>query len=106
MSASMDDWYILGSGLVVTETSVDVLNRTLYDLAKSPKAALSWHRVMAASFLAQNGKEWADRVSAYNSGGARHGSSRNAIAGNRRGGAGDLAWMYLELKRRWKAGKL
>lgn len=75
MSASMDDWYVLGSGMVVTETSVDVYNRSLYELAKSPRAALSWHRVMAANLLARDGAEWAERVSAFNSGEVRaHGA--------------------------------
>ena len=43
MLSSMDDFYVLDSKMVVTETSNDVYDMSLYRLATN-QAALSWHR--------------------------------------------------------------
>ncbi|KAJ9506011.1 hypothetical protein QJQ45_016659, partial [Haematococcus lacustris] len=64
---SVDDFYILGSGLVITETSNDVFNLAAYDRS-SNQAALSWHRARAACMLANNGSAWATLATMHNSG--------------------------------------
>lgn len=65
--SSMDDFYVLSTGLVVTETSNDVYDLDLYSLS-SNQAALSWHRTRAANMLADNGPHWAEVARMYNSG--------------------------------------
>ena len=49
------------------QTTNDIFNKTLYDLATS-RALLAWHRVRLANWLATGGLEWAGIVSQYNSG--------------------------------------
>ena len=60
------------SGLIVLETTNDVLNNTLLD-AITPKALLSWHRMRLANWLANGGEQWAAYFSEYNSGMERGG---------------------------------
>ncbi|KAL5509483.1 hypothetical protein EMCRGX_G004870 [Ephydatia muelleri] len=67
MMSSIDDYYIMDSGLVVTETTNDVMNGTVLD-AITPTALLSWQRIRLANWLATGGREWASYVSEYNSG--------------------------------------
>uniref|UniRef100_A0A7S0YAD9 Phospholipase B-like n=1 Tax=Polytomella parva TaxID=51329 RepID=A0A7S0YAD9_9CHLO len=64
---SNDDWYVLGSGLVVTSTSHDLHNASLVDEIEI-NAALSWHRVLAANLLAGSGSQWTFWASFQNSG--------------------------------------
>jgi hypothetical protein len=63
----MDDFYILDSGLVVTETSNDIFDQSLYRKVV-PQAALSWQRVLVANWLSKDGPEWAHWVAQHNSG--------------------------------------
>jgi hypothetical protein len=65
--ASVDDFYITNSGLNVIETSLAVVNMSIYDVITT-KSILSWMRVMVANRMANNGKQWVDVFSKYNSG--------------------------------------
>jgi hypothetical protein len=67
MISSMDDFYILDSGLVVTETSNDIFDQSLYRKVV-PQAALSWQRVLMANWLSKDGADWAHWVAQHNSG--------------------------------------
>jgi len=64
---SIDDFYIMSSGLTMLETTNGIYNNSLYDLVTS-KSTLAWQRVSIANRLAKSGKEWADLVGLYNSG--------------------------------------
>ncbi|KAG2491647.1 hypothetical protein HYH03_010017 [Edaphochlamys debaryana] len=66
---SADDWYLLGSGLVVTETSLDIYDHHRYNASYCSSASLlSWQRVVAANALATDGLSWAELAAAHNSG--------------------------------------
>lgn len=65
--ASIDDYYILGNGLIVLETTNDIFNNSLYELIK-PESLLSWQRVRGACQMAHGAREWTDVVARYNSG--------------------------------------
>jgi len=56
---SMDDFWIMNSGLVVIETTVHTWNTTLYTRFCKPESVLSWLRVSAANICSKNGREWA-----------------------------------------------
>uniref|UniRef100_A0A674P7Q1 Phospholipase B-like n=1 Tax=Takifugu rubripes TaxID=31033 RepID=A0A674P7Q1_TAKRU len=64
---SLDDFYLLGSGLMMTQTSNDVFNSTLFDTV-TPNSLFAWQRVRLAHSLARSGEEWAKTFSKYNSG--------------------------------------
>ncbi|KAK5611050.1 hypothetical protein CRENBAI_022623 [Crenichthys baileyi] len=64
---SLDDFYLLGSGLVMTQTSISVFNASLFSWL-SPHCLLAWQRVRLANGLAHRGEEWAQVFSKYNSG--------------------------------------
>ncbi|XP_041634444.1 phospholipase B-like 1 [Cheilinus undulatus] len=64
---SLDDFYLLGSGLMMTQTTNNVFNSSLFDLI-TPKSLLAWQRVRLAHSLAHNGEEWAKTFSMHNSG--------------------------------------
>ncbi|XP_013868362.1 phospholipase B-like 1 [Austrofundulus limnaeus] len=64
---SLDDFYLLGSGLMMTQTTNNVFNSSLFDQI-TPKSLLAWQRVRLAHSLAQTGEEWAKIFSMYNSG--------------------------------------
>ncbi|XP_061564292.1 phospholipase B-like 1 [Cololabis saira] len=64
---SLDDFYLLGSGLLMTQTSISVFNASLFS-PLSPHRLLAWQRVRLANGLALTGKEWAQIFSKYNSG--------------------------------------
>ncbi|XP_045924422.1 phospholipase B-like 1 isoform X1 [Micropterus dolomieu] len=63
---SLDDFYLLGSGLLMTQTSIGVFNISLYSQL-SPHSLLAWQRVRLANSLAHSGEEWAHIFSKYNS---------------------------------------
>lgn len=65
--SSLDDFYLTESGLVVMETTNEILNHELYDYVNTTQL-LSWMRVMLANRLAHNGEEWTQIYSLYNSG--------------------------------------
>eukprot|EP00931_Biecheleriopsis_adriatica_P104277 TRINITY_DN78965_c0_g1_i1.p1 TRINITY_DN78965_c0_g1~~TRINITY_DN78965_c0_g1_i1.p1 ORF type:complete len:556 (-),score=112.29 TRINITY_DN78965_c0_g1_i1:91-1758(-) len=54
---SLDDFYMMDSGLGMVQTSNNLLNNTLLTLIK-PQSLLAWQRVRAASAIAKSGKEW------------------------------------------------
>ncbi|XP_044034726.1 phospholipase B-like 1 isoform X1 [Siniperca chuatsi] len=64
---SLDDFYLLGSGLLMTQTSISVFNVSLFSQL-SPHSLLAWQRVRLANSLAHSGEEWAHIFSKYNSG--------------------------------------
>ncbi|KAM7382004.1 hypothetical protein PAMA_012734 [Pampus argenteus] len=64
---SLDDFYLLGSGLLMTQTSNSVFNASLFSRL-SPHSLLAWHRVRLANSLAHSGEQWAHIFSKYNSG--------------------------------------
>lgn len=64
---SQDDFYVLGSKMIILQTSLDVQNVSLYSLV-TPNSLLAWQRVRAANFLANDGKEWGDYMKIHNSG--------------------------------------
>ncbi|KXZ46084.1 hypothetical protein GPECTOR_47g360 [Gonium pectorale] len=70
--SSADDWYLLGSGMVVTETSLDVYDHNRYNASygTGTGSLLSWQRVSAANLLAEggDGPGWAALAAAYNGG--------------------------------------
>lgn len=64
---SLDDFYLLGSGLMMTQTTNNVFNSSLFDKI-TPNSLLAWQRVRLANSLAHTGEEWAKTFSKYNSG--------------------------------------
>ncbi|XP_056143725.1 phospholipase B-like 1 [Lampris incognitus] len=64
---SLDDFYLLGSGLMMTQTTNNVFDSILFKLI-IPHSLLAWQRVRLANSLAHNGEEWAKTFSMYNSG--------------------------------------
>ena len=64
---SLDDFYLLGSGLLMTQTSIGVFNASLYSQL-GPCSLLAWQRVRLANSLAHSGEEWAQVFSKHNSG--------------------------------------
>lgn len=65
---SDDDWYLLApSGLLVTETTIENNNASLWQYVV-PQTIPDWARNMAANRLAQDGASWVAAFSQYNSG--------------------------------------
>ncbi|KAH9489509.1 Phospholipase B-like 1 [Bulinus truncatus] len=64
---SLDDFYLLGSGMVMLQTTNNIYNYSLYQYV-SPQSLLAWQRVRIANMLANNGEKWSNIVSQYNSG--------------------------------------
>ena len=63
---SKDSYYILSSGLKITETSFLNFNTDNYQ-ELNPKSVPSWIRVNIASNLARNTEEWIDYFIKFNS---------------------------------------
>jgi hypothetical protein len=68
MISSFDDFYVTDSGLNIIETSLSVLNLTMYDGNVRPDLLLYWIRVMASTRMARSAPEWASLVAYLNSG--------------------------------------
>uniref|UniRef100_A0A667XKH5 Phospholipase B-like n=2 Tax=Myripristis murdjan TaxID=586833 RepID=A0A667XKH5_9TELE len=64
---SLDDFYLLGSGLLMTQTTNNVFNASLFSQL-SPHSLLAWQRVRLANSLARSGEAWARIFSKHNSG--------------------------------------
>ncbi|XP_008328494.1 phospholipase B-like 1 [Cynoglossus semilaevis] len=64
---SLDDFYLLGSGLMMTQTTNNVFNSSLFS-AITTKSLLAWQRVRLAHSLAHSGEEWAKIFAMFNSG--------------------------------------
>eukprot|EP01113_Clastostelium_recurvatum_P013539 TRINITY_DN1719_c0_g1_i2.p1 TRINITY_DN1719_c0_g1~~TRINITY_DN1719_c0_g1_i2.p1 ORF type:complete len:584 (+),score=142.12 TRINITY_DN1719_c0_g1_i2:60-1754(+) len=65
--SSVDDFYVIDTGLVVIETTNGIMNNTLYDLI-TPQSVLSWVRVIVANRMATSGAQWVSVFSEQNSG--------------------------------------
>lgn len=67
--SSTDDYYITNHRLVITETTIEVVDINLYSFMKTSKTYLpNYMRVLAASRFAKTAKEWVDIFSKTNSG--------------------------------------
>ncbi|KAF0720690.1 Aste57867_115 [Aphanomyces stellatus] len=66
--SSVDDWYLLDSGLAVMETTVGNFNASLESQFVSPNACLTWVRTKVANALATTGPDWAALFRQHNSG--------------------------------------
>ncbi|KAG7491526.1 hypothetical protein MATL_G00004490 [Megalops atlanticus] len=64
---SLDDFYLLGSGLLMTQTTNSIFNSSLFSVV-TPRSLLAWQRVRLAHALAHTGEQWAQVFSKYNSG--------------------------------------
>ncbi|MBN3287259.1 PLBL1 Phospholipase, partial [Polyodon spathula] len=64
---SLDDFYLLGSGLAMVQTTNGIYDRSLFKLV-TPQSLLAWQRVRVSNMMARDGKEWASVFSKYNSG--------------------------------------
>ncbi|KAA0706336.1 Phospholipase B-like 1 [Triplophysa tibetana] len=64
---SLDDFYLLGSGLMMTQTTNNVFNTSLYSYI-TPASLFAWQRVRLAHVLAHTGEEWGQIFSRFNSG--------------------------------------
>ncbi|XP_036378885.1 phospholipase B-like 1 [Megalops cyprinoides] len=64
---SLDDFYLLGSGLLMTQTTNSIFNSSLFSMV-TPHSLLAWQRVRLAHALAHTGEQWAHIFSKYNSG--------------------------------------
>ncbi|XP_049738490.1 phospholipase B-like 1 [Elephas maximus indicus] len=64
---SLDDFYILSSGLILLQTTNSVFNKTLLKQVE-PQSLLAWQRVRVANMMANGGRKWAEIFSKYNSG--------------------------------------
>ncbi|EGC40035.1 hypothetical protein DICPUDRAFT_96364 [Dictyostelium purpureum] len=65
--ASLDDFYLLDTRLVVLETTNGLNNNDLYYLI-NPRTVLTWMRVIIANRLANNGLTWCETFERENSG--------------------------------------
>ncbi|KAM9972578.1 hypothetical protein ACTFIR_011945 [Dictyostelium discoideum] len=65
--ASLDDFYLLDTKLVVLETTNGLNNNDLYYLIK-PESVLTWMRVIIANRLANGGQSWCETFERENSG--------------------------------------
>lgn len=68
--ASIDDFYVSSKSLAITETSLTVFNDNLYQVGVNmgPNTVLYYMRAMAATEMADTGKQWVDIFGKYNSG--------------------------------------
>jgi len=58
--SSTDDYYLMDSGLAVTETTLQVPNKQQYDTSAS--SLPDFLRIMAANRVASSGREWVDSM--------------------------------------------
>jgi hypothetical protein len=67
--SSTDDYYITNNKLMITETTLEVIDVNDYDkVKKADKYIPNFMRINAATFFSKTGKEWIDNFSYYNSG--------------------------------------
>ena len=64
---SLDDFYLLSSGMVMLQTTNSIFNVSLYELVK-PQSLLAWQRVRVANMMSHSGREWAMNLAEQNSG--------------------------------------
>ncbi|XP_063539020.1 putative phospholipase B-like 2 [Cydia strobilella] len=68
LATSLDDFYIISSGLVPAETTIGNSRRALFELINPVGKILEFVRVMVANRVARNGREWVKIFSQRNSG--------------------------------------
>eukprot|EP01006_Ploeotia_vitrea_P042309 TRINITY_DN66617_c2_g1_i1.p1 TRINITY_DN66617_c2_g1~~TRINITY_DN66617_c2_g1_i1.p1 ORF type:complete len:542 (+),score=59.37 TRINITY_DN66617_c2_g1_i1:22-1647(+) len=69
VTVSIDDFYVLSSGLSVIETTIDVFNQSLYTNYIRPSEQVPyWLRVLNANRMAKDAAEWGPIFGEYNSG--------------------------------------
>merc|ERR1719277_1331062 len=64
---SLDDFYLLDSGLGWIQTTNTVLDHSVYSEVK-PESLLAWQRVRVASAMAHTGREWYETLKKHFSG--------------------------------------
>eukprot|EP01084_Bolivina_argentea_P095043 170870_1 len=64
---SLDDYYIMDSGLAMVQTTNSIPNTTLYDDVTS-SSLYAWQRVRIANALSRTGQEWYGHLARENSG--------------------------------------
>jgi len=64
---SLDDFYLLDSGLRWVQTTNTVVDHGVYDEVK-PESLLAWQRVRVASAMSSSGREWYKHMSRHFSG--------------------------------------
>jgi len=64
---SLDDFYLLDSGLSWIQTTNTVVDHSVYDEVK-PESLLAWQRVRVASAMAHSGREWYELLKRHFSG--------------------------------------
>ncbi|KAI3424367.1 hypothetical protein D9Q98_009920 [Chlorella vulgaris] len=64
---SDDDFFLTSAGLVILQTTNKIFNDELFDRL-DPHTVLSWQRVRAANWLADDGQAWAGVLDTLNSG--------------------------------------
>lgn len=64
---SLDDFYMLSSGIGWTQTTNSVIDQTVYTSVK-PQSLLAWQRVRVASSMASSGSDWFSHFQRYYSG--------------------------------------
>ena len=64
---SLDDFYMMSSGLGMVQTSINFANSSFYSYVK-PQSLLAWQRVRTAHVVASTGEEWHAAVSKSHSG--------------------------------------
>ena len=67
MLSSFDDFYVTDT-LSVIETSISILNTSLYNGNIKPESLMYWVRVMAANRMASTAPQWTQIFARYNSG--------------------------------------
>ncbi|XP_035209140.1 putative phospholipase B-like 2 isoform X2 [Stegodyphus dumicola] len=65
---SLDDFYLISSGLVTLETTIKNRNESLYKLITPEGIVLEWQRNIIANRLAEDGKKWTKIFEKMNSG--------------------------------------
>eukprot|EP00727_Mastigamoeba_balamuthi_P006881 m51a1_g2813 hypothetical protein (510) ;mRNA; r:140653-142584 len=68
LSLSMDDFWMMDSGLLVLETTIHTWNTTLYDLHCTPRSVFCWIRVQVANKMSHDGRSWTTNFVRENSG--------------------------------------
>ncbi len=67
--SSTDDFYVTNHRLMVTETTIEVIDVSIYDNVKKEEEYIpNFMRVNSATFFSKSGKEWVDDISYNNSG--------------------------------------
>eukprot|EP00928_Gymnodinium_smaydae_P089142 TRINITY_DN73143_c0_g1_i1.p1 TRINITY_DN73143_c0_g1~~TRINITY_DN73143_c0_g1_i1.p1 ORF type:complete len:614 (+),score=131.30 TRINITY_DN73143_c0_g1_i1:129-1970(+) len=65
---SLDDFYLLDSGLGWIQTTNTVLDQSVYDEHVKPESLLAWQRVRVASAMSHSGREWYEHLRRHFSG--------------------------------------